>query len=187
MANDVWELIAEVEAARVRVVAGVAGISGADGDWKPDADTWSIAENVEHLVLAEYSGINRMWRAVESLKQGAASREAANKGLSIEAIIERTWKPRELAPPMAAPQFGGPLAYWVASLWACQPLLAALGRELEGRDLEAVIFPHFLCGPMDARQRISFLRFHMDRHVEQIERTRRNLPSALRLAAKSPV
>ena len=60
----------------------------------------------------------------------------------------------------------------MASLWSCEPLLAALGDELERLDLETVVFPHFLCGPMDARQRIVILRFHMDRHVEQIERTR---------------
>ena len=175
MPNDVWELIADVEAARVRVVAAVAGINGDDGEWKPDAETWSIAENVEHLVLAEASGVNRMWRAVEAQKQGEPPLEATNRGLSIEAIIERTWKPRELAPPMAAPQFGGPVDYWVAALWAGQSVLAALGRELEELDLEAVVFPHFLCGPMDARQRIAFLRFHMDRHAEQIERTRARL------------
>ena len=175
MSKDVRELIADVEAARVRVVAAVAGLTGAEGEWKPDAETWSIAENVEHLVLAEYSGINRMWRAVEACKRGEAPGETPNKGQSIETIIERTWKPRELAPPMAAPQFWGPLDFWVASLWACKPLLAALGDELERFDLEAVVFPHFLCGPMDARQRIAFLRFHMDRHAAQIERTRARL------------
>jgi len=59
-----------VGAARVRVVAAVTGLTGAEGEWKPDAETWSIGENVEHLVLAEYSGINRMWRAVEAVRRG---------------------------------------------------------------------------------------------------------------------
>lgn len=97
-----------------------------------------IAENVEYLVLAEASGVNWMWRAVEGLKQGEPPPEATKRGLSIESIIERTWKPRELAPPMAAPEFGGPLDYWVVALWAGQAVLAALGRELE-----TVVFPPF--------------------------------------------
>ena len=32
-----------------------------------------------------------------------------------------------------------------------------------------MIFPHFLSGPLDAGQRIDFLRFHMLRHRGQIE------------------
>ena len=39
MSKDVRELIADVEAARVRVVAAVAGLTGAEGEWKPDAET----------------------------------------------------------------------------------------------------------------------------------------------------
>jgi hypothetical protein len=34
-----------------------------------------------------------------------------------------------------------------------------------------MIFPHFLSGLLDARQRPEFLRLHMDRHLAQIEAT----------------
>jgi len=72
----------------------------------------------------------------------------------------------------ATPHIGGPLAYWVESFRLSQPLLDALAVSLEGMDLRTIIYPHFLSGPLDAEQRIEFLRFHMDRHRGQIERTR---------------
>jgi hypothetical protein len=39
---------------------------------------------------------------------------------------------------------------------------------LDGLDAESVVFPHFLSGPLDAGQRIHFLRFHIERHRRQI-------------------
>jgi len=51
-------------------------------------------------------------------------------------------------------------------------VLAALAVELDGKHLDSIVFPHFLCGPLDARQRLEFLRFHMDRHLAQIQAVR---------------
>ena len=76
------------------------------------------------------------------------------------------------APPNATPQADGPLAYWTTCLECCQPVLERLGTALDGLDLAEVIFPHFLSGPLDARQRLEFLRWHLDHHRRQIEEIR---------------
>jgi hypothetical protein len=34
------------------------------------------------------------------------------------------------------------------------------------------VYPHFLSGPLDARQRLEFLRFHIERHTAQVWRVR---------------
>jgi hypothetical protein len=52
------------------------------------------------------------------------------------------------------------------------PVLTELTAALDGLPLEDVLFPHFLSGPLDARQRLEFLRFHMERHIAQIESIR---------------
>jgi hypothetical protein len=119
---------------------------------------------------AEQSGIIRMWQAADGVRQGAPvwQGEAVHRGKPIETIIAGTWREREIAPPNATPQTNGPLAYWVACLAACEPVLLALGEALDGLDLEAVIAPHFLSGPLDVRQRYEFLRWHMDHHRQQI-------------------
>jgi len=87
-------------------------------------------------------------------------------------VVARTWQPREIAPEPARPTWGGPLAYWAERLRACRAMVQALAPVLEGLDLERVIHPHPISGPLDARQRLQFLRFHMDRHRDQVARVR---------------
>ncbi len=170
MTKEIDALIADVAAARRRVMAVVAVVTEDQSTWQPALGEWSVAQVVEHLVLAEHSGFIRMWQAVVGLECGRPvwQGEPVHRGKSIEQNIAETWREREDAPPNATPQTNGPLAYWVASLAACEPVLIALGRALAPFDLEVVIAPHFLSGPLDARQRLEFLRWHMDHHRVQI-------------------
>jgi hypothetical protein len=66
----------------------------------------------------------------------------------------------------------GPLAFWIMMLRANQGLLRALGQAREGHALDAIHYPHPISGPLDMRQRLEFLRFHLDRHRKQIEAIR---------------
>ena len=169
--KGVPELIADVAAARFRLVRAAEGLSPDQGAFKPASDRWSVQEVIEHLVLAEQAGINRIWQAAEAIRRGQPvwSGDPVNRGQPIEQIVARTWKPKEVAPSWVTPRGEGPLAYWIACLKGCQPVLEALGEALRGLDLSRVIFPHVLSGPLDAHQRLEFLRFHMDRHLQQIE------------------
>jgi hypothetical protein len=166
------ELIHNVDEARRRVLAAVAVLTPAQAAFKPASDQWSVLENLEHLVLAEVSGVSKIWQAADSFRAGAPvfTGEHTNRGLSIDEVVVRTWKSKEIAPPIATPHIGGPLQYWITYTESCQSVLDRLGTVLEGLDLEEVIFPHFLSGPLDARQRLEFLRFHLDRHHAQILR-----------------
>lgn len=134
----------------------------------------SISEIVEYLVLAEASGVTKIWAAADGIKWGHPvwAGEHTNSGLSIDEVIARTWKEKEIAPPIATPHFGSPLAYWMESFRLSQSILDSLAVSLESMDLRTIVYPHFLSGPLDAQQRIEFLRFHIDRHRGQIERTR---------------
>lgn len=181
MTTEIDCLIADVAAGRQRVIAAVAGITEEQATWQPAPEEWSVAQVVEHLVLAEHSGFIRIWQAVVGLERGQPvwQGEPVHRGKSIEQNIAETWREREGAPPNATPRTNGPLAYWVASLAACQSVLVALGQVLAPFDLEAVIAPHFISGPLDARQRFEFLRWHMDHHREQIAAIMARQPARL--------
>ncbi|MBI3566976.1 MAG: DinB family protein [Gemmatimonadetes bacterium] len=171
--TTVVRLVSAVDDARQVLLDNVDGLSTAQGAWKPSADEWSVAEIVEHLFLAEFSGVSKIWVALEDVRAGKRwTEQNPNRGRSIEDIIASTWKPKEKAPPIATPNIGGPLAYWVSATRTLGDVLADLGRELDPYDLSAIVYPHFLCGPLDARQRLEFLRFHIERHVAQIERVK---------------
>ena len=164
-------LIKQVADERARLIDLVAGLSSEQASYKPTPETWSVNEKLEHLVLAEVSGVSKIWSAAEGVRSGKPVwvGEHTNRGSSIEQVIARTWKPREIAPPIATPHIGGPLSYWLEYLRTAQQLLNRLEPILAGLDLESILFPHFISGPLDAGQRIAFLRFHMMRHRVQIE------------------
>lgn len=169
--KDVEKLISAVSTARQQVLDATRSLSSEQGTFKPSSERWSVAENLEHLVLAEQTGVIFIWEAAEGYKKGQFFWEgpSTNAGLTIEQVIERTWNPKEKAPESATPWLGGPVQYWIAALEACQPVLEKLGEELETLPLSEIIYPHFLSGPLDAGQRLEFLRFHLERHLKQIE------------------
>ncbi|MCY7352620.1 MAG: DinB family protein [Cytophagaceae bacterium] len=101
--------------------------------------------------------------------------EAVHAGQFIEEIIARTWREKEPVPAVAAPRMGGPLAFWVVSLQSLAPILRALGNALTEANLTRMTTPHPISGPLDVRQRLEFLCFHLDRHRGQVGRLREKL------------
>jgi hypothetical protein len=170
--SDLPALTQSVQDARERYLMSLRTLTSEQGSFKPDPGVWSAAEITEHLVHAEYGGINGIWKALDGVRRSNPpwTGDHTNKGLSIEQVIERTWKLKEDVPAGAEPRLGGPLAFWLDALESCQFLLEQIAAELAREDLEGVIYPHPLSGPLDARQRFEFLRFHMDRHLDQVER-----------------
>jgi hypothetical protein len=165
------ELIRQVAVARQRFIHSASGLSSQQASFKPSENEWSVTDNVEHLVWAETGGINGMWKVLEGIKNNNPiwKGELINRGLPIEEIVDKTWQPKEVAPEIARPRWGGSVEFWIVALNNCQHLLEALGQALDGFDLEKIIHPHPISGPLDVNQRMQFLRFHLDRHRLQIE------------------
>jgi hypothetical protein len=171
--NEADRLIEAVERSRDRLLNSVSSLNGRQAAFKPAVSEWSVIDVLEHLYLAELSGVSKIWAALEDLRGGKGWSEARpNQGKSIEDVVARTWKKKEVAPPIATPHIGGPLSFWLSATRSLRPVLAELGSELRDSNLEEVVFPHFLSGPLDARQRLDFLRFHIERHAAQVDRIR---------------
>jgi hypothetical protein len=66
---------------------------------------------------------------------------------------------------------GRPTDYWVARLRSNSQLLAELGRAMAAVGPRGVVLPHFIAGPLDGIQRLQFFRWHLERHLGQIEQT----------------
>ena len=160
----------EIKLSRSRILKEINSISTADGSKKNDVESWNIQEVIEHLVLAERGGFNLIYTAAEKFRIGEPVWEgkSENDGLSMEEIIKRTWKPKEKAPPSATPNGKWTLGVWSAHFRNCDDLLKELNSILENLPLNEVIYPHFLCGPLNIIQRLEFIRYHIDRHHLQI-------------------
>lgn len=168
-------LLTAIDEARARYLAEVANFSEAQAQRKPTPEEWSAVEITEHLFWAEQGGLLSLWRTLASAEPVWAG-EPVNAGQSIEEIVARTWREKELVPAVAAPRLGGPLAYWTALLQSLSHPLQTLGQALTEADLSRMTPPHPISGPLDVRQRLEFLRFHLDRHRGQVERLRERLP-----------
>lgn len=172
MQELIARLVDDTNRARDALLAEVAGCSDEAGLFSPSRGAWCIGEVLEHLVLAEWGGINRIWRAAGSWRRGEPEwiGEPVHRGKSIEEIVAGTWEERVEAPEVARPRWGGPAGYWASCLDSCRVPLAALAAELEGLPVDEIIYPHPISGPLDARQRLEFLRFHIERHRHQVQR-----------------
>lgn len=174
--NQLIKLNQEVSDARRRYLNSVRNLTTEQGSFKPVENVWSAAEITEHLYHAELGGIAGMWKALEGAKLGDPpwKKEHFNKGLTIEEVVEKSWQPKEKVPDGAGPRFLGPLKFWINALESCQLLLDDLTENLESEQLELIIYPHPISGPLDVRQRFEFLRFHIDRHRMQVENLKTN-------------
>ncbi|GAB4028565.1 DinB family protein [Spirosoma gilvum] len=164
------QLLDEVAAARNRYIAEVGKLTEEQAQWKPSTDVWNAVDNTEHLYWAEHGGIWGMWRAYHAKKAGKPiwEGELTNKGLTADEIVARTWREKEQVPAIAAPRMGGSLAFWLSALASLQQPLTDLANALDNADVETIIHPHVLSGPLDIPQRFQFLRFHIDRHRHQV-------------------
>lgn len=172
------KLLDEVAAARNRYISQVQQLTEEQARWKPDPETWSALEITEHLYWAEHGGIWGMWKLLQARREGKPpvyEGELIHRGLPIEEIIARTWQPKEKVPPIAAPRMGGSVAFWLSALASLQQPLTSLSEELADEDFEAIIHPHPISGPLDVGQRFAFLRFHIDRHRNQVADLREQL------------
>jgi hypothetical protein len=170
--NKVAMLINEVAQARNRYTTLISTINETEAQFKPAPDEWNLIDITEHLFWAEHGGILGMWKTLYAIRAGKVARtlDSVHKNLSVEVIIDRTWKAKEQVPAVAAPRMGGTLIFWRESLKSLQTILDAFGNELQDDELRVQAHPHPISGPMDFQQRLEFLRFHIDRHVDQAKR-----------------
>ena len=166
------ELIKRIADARESYLNLIDQFSEDQARWKPLDNVWNMIENTEHLYWAEHGGIMGMWKTLQAIRDGKYERsfEFEHKGMPIEEIIEKTWKPKEEVPAVAAPRFGGTIGFWSASLQSLQEILEAFGKTIQDDELRLRAHPHPISGSLDFHQRLEFLRFHIDRHHDQVSR-----------------
>lgn len=170
--NIVQRLIEETEHARESFLASIRKLSPDFCIVKPEPEVWSVLEITEHIARAEQSGVMGMWKALDGFRKNEPvwTGEMIHQGLSIEEVVQKTWEAKEKVPEIAAPRWGGSLDYWIATLRSQKYVLQDLGQALTGINIEEVIYPHPISGPLNLRQRLEFLRFHLYRHRDQVER-----------------
>jgi hypothetical protein len=170
--NSVKNLINDVASARKSYLLQLEKITEQQAQWKPAPESWNMMEITEHLFWAEQGGILGMWKTLHAIREGKmeCTYESNHKEMPIEKIIELTWQTKEKVPAVAAPRLGGTIFFWRESLKSLQNILEAFGNDIRDDELRILAHPHPISGAMDFQQRLEFLRFHIDRHRDQVHR-----------------
>jgi hypothetical protein len=168
--------ISKAREARIRVIQTVANWSVQQAMFKPSPEGWCASEILEHLYLSEFNLNNHIWKAWDGWRRREPVwvGEHTNQGRPILEILGPHANGKYAAPLLEEPKFGGPLRFWMEALGSCQIQLERLALLLGEIDLELLVFPHFVVGPLDSTQWLEFLPFHIDRHRRQIERLKQS-------------
>lgn len=168
--TQVQLLIDSICESRAQYLSEVNSLTSYQISYKASTDVWNAIEITEHLYWAEQNGLVAIYKTIQAKEEGKSvwEGEPVNQGLSIELIIEKTWKVKEIVPTSAAPRIGGPIELWANYLLSLNVPLKTLTNKLSDEDLTIMTFPHPISGPFDIRQRLEFLRFHIDRHRLQV-------------------
>ena len=169
----------------------VAGLTEAQGGWRPAPGSWSIAECLDHLATANRVYLDAMTPpAARALSEGRRRRRPALPGVMGRWFIgslEPPAKPlyRRKAPRLIVPRDAPPLADAVAAFLASHDPVRGFLRRYADIDLAGVRFPNpFVRGVrFSLATGLHVIAAHERRHLWQAWRIRRGMEAAVGLGS----
>jgi hypothetical protein len=155
------------------IVGATKGVSDAQATFKPDAQTWSIAENVEHVVIVQERVLGPMWQQLATAPPCPEDRDCgAVDALIIDRFPNRL--KRFSGPETVHPKGAFSLAEGVGRVVTNTARLTELldsTPDLRQHALQAMPLKAMSNGAhgfMDAYQWILATAVHTERHAKQI-------------------
>jgi type II secretory pathway pseudopilin PulG len=163
--------IAELTASRQQFLDSVAGLSLAQWNFKPDANTWSVAECAEHIAVSE----DVIFGSVAKIVQAPATpdqKSAVTDDFILASVVNRTHKfqaPEVLRPThrFATPQ------ETIDHFKQSRERTIAYVRDTQD-DLRGHFFDHPVLKTLDAYQWILLISAHSQRHTAQLNEVKAN-------------
>jgi uncharacterized damage-inducible protein DinB len=163
--------IAELTSSRQQFLDSVAGLSVAQWNFKPDANTWSVAECAEHIAVSE----DVIFGSVTKIAQGPAApdkKSAVTDDFILTAVVDRSHKFQ--APEVLRPthRFATPQEI-VDHFKQSREATIAYVRDTQD-DLRGHFFDHPVLKTLDGYQWILLLSAHSRRHTAQLNEVKAN-------------
>jgi hypothetical protein len=161
-------VLEQLEASEARVLEVIAGLTPAQWEFREMPERWSIADNVEHLVVFEGFIRSAIAKTLEGAAEpGKKADVGAKEPLVLGVANGRCNK-------LIAREVVRPTGRWpdrselVRELQKTRAVTVAFAAETEA-DLRGHFFPHIAFGDLDCYQWLVVLGQHSVRHVFQIE------------------
>lgn len=158
-------------AIRQKFKDAVSGLTDEQLNVRPDEETWSIAQIVEHVAIVN-EGMSRICAKLLSKAEGAGmtndgSVHIANEFVETAAAVGAQ---KLKAPEMVEPVGGVPVADSMAKLDELQSRFAELRVKFETVNGTDPKFPHPYFGDLSAQEWLVLSGAHEARHLRQIRR-----------------
>jgi uncharacterized damage-inducible protein DinB len=164
-------LVEYLQETREKLLVEVAGLSEAQMKFKPDAETWSIAENVEHIALVENSVFASVTEKI--MKSPARPELKGARGPRVNDLTPIIVATNRTARRFKAPEPFKPVKHYATAATACADIEQARAKTLQyaqtaTEDLRAHFADNPIVGTIDAYQWLLFIAAHGERHCAQI-------------------
>ncbi|NJL28718.1 MAG: DinB family protein [Thermoanaerobaculia bacterium] len=184
--DDIQKLLQELDAAERDAETLVAGLSEAQGTWRPKPEAWSVAECLDHLATTNRWYVSAMQEPAErALRDGRNRRGPAKPGWLggfFVSMIEPPpkWWTKGRAPRKIQPRPSPPLGATFANFIAGQAEVRTFLRTYAAIDLAGVRFPNpFIRGVrFSLATGLNVITAHERRHLLQAWRVRRALEAS---------
>jgi hypothetical protein len=168
--HSVAEILNMITDTHGRLYERITGLRTEQEGFRPDAESWTIANITEHLgiVAGQFLRLTN-----KLLAQAEATGAPASPDLRASAV---TLPPAatDLGEKFKAPESAFPsgqtrVAESVEKIQQAHEALLALRPRLEAADLSQATLPHFTFGTLNLYQWLMLIGVHEDRHIVQIE------------------
>ena len=161
-------VLEQLSASEARLLGLVEGLRPAQWRFREDAERWSIAEIVEHLVVFEGFITGAVTDSLQGLAEPGKMALAGAKETLVLGLAESRGtklKAREATRPVGRWEDGAVL---ITEFRAARARTIAFAAETEC-DLRGHFFPHIAFGDLDCYQWLLVLGQHTLRHCLQVE------------------
>lgn len=151
----------------------LAGLTNAQLTHKPAADSWSIAECIEHIALVEKRILDAIQASMSAPSEPDKRTEIRVSDVDVIKVV-RNRATRISAPDPVVPtgRFGD-TATALAAFDTQRDAAIAYVKSVSG-DLRTHYFSHFVLGRLDVYQAVLLMSAHCERHRKQIEEVKTN-------------
>ncbi|HEY2461508.1 MAG TPA: DinB family protein [Candidatus Acidoferrum sp.] len=163
-------ILKDLASSRDRVLDIVQGLSPAQANFRPRAERWSVAENVEHVIVVEQrvlAGVQRILNDPAHTPLAGAFEGQDAKIVGMIAVVDK---------PLAAPDPVRPTGRWQGTelLREFEQTRKTTGDFVASTqaDVKARCFPHPFFGPMSCYQWLLAISAHTNRHYAQIQQVK---------------
>jgi uncharacterized damage-inducible protein DinB len=164
--------VSELTASRQQFMDSVAGLSPAQWNFKPDANTWSVAECAEHITLSEDFIFGIIKDKIMQAPAEPDKKPAITDDFILKAVVDRSQKFKAPEPLVPTHKWATPQAM-LDHFKESRERTIAYVRDTQD-DMRGHTADHPVLKTMDGYQWILLLSAHSQRHTAQLNEVKAN-------------